>query len=72
MKKRFTEELVLAMPDHLKPFQIESDASNYATGAVLSQLDSNGDRHPVAFYSRTFSPAEQNYDIHNREPLAIF
>ena len=71
MKKRFTEELVLAMPDHLKPFQIESDTSKYATGAVLSQLDSNGDRHLVVFYSETFSPVEWNYDIHDRELLAI-
>jgi len=71
MKKQFTEEPVLTMPDHSKPFQIESDASKYATGAVLSQLDSNGDRHPVAFYSKTFSSAEQNYDIHDRELLAI-
>jgi len=71
MKKQFTEEPVLAMPDHSKPFQIESDMSKYATEAVLSQLDSNGDRHPVAFYSKTFSPAEQNYDIHDRELLAI-
>jgi len=59
------------MPDHSRPFQIETDASKYATGAVLSQLDSNGDRHPVAFYSKTFSPAEQNYNIHDRELLAI-
>jgi len=71
MKKQFTEEPVLAMPDHCRPFQIETDASKYATGAVLSQLDSNGDRHPVAFYSKTFSPAERNYDIHDRELLAI-
>ena len=71
MKKWFTEEPVLAMPDHSRPFQIEMDASKYATGAVLSQLDSNGDRHPVAFYSKTFSPAEQNFNIHDRELLAI-
>jgi len=61
----------LGMPDHSKPFQIESDMSKYATGAVLSQLDSNSNRHPVASYSKTFSPAEQNYDIHDRELLAI-
>jgi len=66
MKKRFTEEPVLAMPDHSKLFQIESDASKYATGAVLSQLDSNGNRHLVAFYSKMFSPAKRNYDIHDR------
>ena len=42
LKKRFTEEPVLMMPDHTRPFQIETDASKYATGAVLTQLDSNG------------------------------
>jgi len=59
------------MPDHTRPFQIESDTSKYATGAVLSQLDSNGDSHPVAFLSKTFSPAEQNYKIYDRELLAM-
>jgi RNase H-like domain found in reverse transcriptase/Reverse transcriptase (RNA-dependent DNA polymerase) len=43
MKKRFTEEPVLLMPDQSKPFQIESDALKVATGVVLTQLDSNGD-----------------------------
>ena len=71
LKKRFTEEPVLMMPDHSKPFQIESDASKYATGAVLTQLDSNGDRHPVAFISKTLSPTERNYEIYDRELLAI-
>ena len=71
MKNRFTEEPVLAMLDHSKPFQIETYASKYATGAVLTQLDSNGDRHPVGFYSKTFSPAERNYEIYDRELLAI-
>jgi len=71
MQKQFTEEPVLAMPDHSRPFQIEMDASKYATAAVLSQLGSNSDQHPVAFYSKTFSPAEQNYDIHDRGLLAI-
>jgi hypothetical protein len=71
LKKRFTEEPVLMMPDHSKPFQIECDASKYATGAVLTQLDSNGDRHPVSFISRTLSPTERNYEIYDRELLAI-
>jgi hypothetical protein len=71
LKKRFTEEPVLMMPDQTKPFQIETDASKYATGAVLTQLDANGDRHPISFISKTFSPAERNYEIYDRELLAI-
>jgi RNase H-like domain found in reverse transcriptase len=71
MKKRFTEEPVLLMPDQLKPFQIESDASKVATGAVLTQLDSNGNRHPVVFLSKTFSETERKYEIYDRELLGI-
>jgi hypothetical protein len=71
LKRRFTEEPVLTMPDHTKPFQIECDASKYASGAVLTQLDSNGDRHPCAFISKMFSPTERNYEIYDRELLAI-
>jgi transposase InsO family protein len=71
LKKRFTEEPVILMPDHTKPFQIECDASKYASGAVLTQLDSNGDRHPCAFISKTFSPTERNYEIYDRELLAL-
>ena len=59
------------MPDHSRPFQIESDASKYATGAVLTQEDSNGDRHPVSFISKTLSPTERNYKIYDRELLGI-
>ena len=70
-KKKFTEEPVLTMPDHTKPFQIETDTSKYATGAVLTQLDGNGDRHPISFTSKTFSPPELNYDIYDQELLAI-
>ena len=73
LKKCFTEEPVLMMPDQTKPFQIETDASKYVTGAVLTQLDSNGDWHPISFISKTLSPAERNYEIYeyDRELLAI-
>ena len=59
------------LPDHTKPFQIETDASKYATGAVLTQLDSNGDQYPISFISKTLSLAEKNYEIYDRELLAI-
>ena len=71
LKKQFTEEPVLMMPDQTQPFEIKTDASKYAIGAVLTQLDSNGDRHPISFISKTFSPAERNYEIYDHELLAI-
>jgi len=71
MKKQFTEEPVLMMPDQTRPFQIECDASKWASGAVLTQLDVNGARHPCAFISRTFSPTERNYEIYDRELLSL-
>jgi hypothetical protein len=71
MKKQFMEEPVLLMPDQSKPFQIESDASKVATGTVLTQLDSNGNWHFVAFLSKTFSETERKYEIYDRELLGI-
>ena len=59
------------MPDQTKPFQIECDASKYASGAVLTQNDGNGNRHPCAFISKTFSETERKYEIYDRELLAI-
>ena len=49
---------------------IETDASNFAIGCVLSQ-DWNNKLHPVAFYSRKMSSMERNYEIHDKELLAI-
>ena len=71
LKQRFTTETVLSMPDPKKLFQIEADASKYASGAVLSQKDKEEKQHPCAFISQSFSPAEQNYVIEERELLAI-
>jgi hypothetical protein len=41
LKKRFTEEPVLMMPDHLKPFQIQVNSLLFATGGILTQIDTN-------------------------------
>jgi RNase H-like domain found in reverse transcriptase len=67
MKKRFMKGPVSLMPDQSKPFQIESDASKVATGAVLTQLNLNGDRHPIAFLSKTFFETERKYQIYDQE-----
>ena len=71
MKKYFTKEPVLIMLDQTQPFQIECDALKYASGTVLMQLDVNGDWHPCAFISQTFSPTEQNYEIYDHELLSV-
>ncbi|QRW02844.1 Retrotransposable element Tf2 protein [Ceratobasidium sp. AG-Ba] len=61
---------VLAHPDENEPYQLETDASGTAMGAVLSQQQPDGHLHPVAFMSMSFSPAELNYDTHDKELLA--
>ena len=71
MKKKFQELPVLLMPDPTKPFIAEADASKYALGAVLQQQDTNGDWHPCAYLSKSFSETERNYNIADRELLAI-
>ena len=53
-------------------FQIEADSSDFATGAVLSQqLTMDRKWHPIAFYSKSLSFVEWNYEIHDKEILAI-
>jgi len=50
---------------------VETDASDYVLADVLSQYDDEGTLHPVAFYSKKHSPAECNYEIYDKELLAI-
>ena len=71
LKQCFTKSLVLLMPDSLKSFVLEMDASLFASGAVLWQQDNNGDWHPCAYLSKSFNDTEHNYDIWNRELLAV-
>jgi len=50
---------------------IETDASDFAIGAILFQQDEERRLHQVAFHSRKFQPTEINYKIHNKERLAV-
>ena len=55
------------------PIVVETDASDYAVAAILSQISpTDGDLHPLASYSRGMAPAELNYEIYDKELLAIF
>jgi hypothetical protein len=71
LKKQFTKGPVLMMLDHLKLFQIQVDSLLFATGGILTQMDTNGDRHPCAYLSKSLMKEQRNYDTGDRELLAI-
>jgi hypothetical protein len=72
LKELVTSAPVLITPGDDQPFRVEADSSDYATGAVLSQLSlEDGKWHPVAFLSKSLSETEWNYEIHDKEMLAI-
>jgi len=71
LKERFTKELVLAALDLDKKLRVEVDASDYAMGGVLSMEGEDGRWRPVAFLSKSLNETERNYEIHDKEMLAI-
>ena len=71
LKERFTKEPVLAAPDIDKKMRMEMDASDYAMGGVLSMECEDGLWRPVAFLSKSLNETERNYEIHDKEMLAI-
>uniref|UniRef100_A0A8P4FYW6 Gypsy retrotransposon integrase-like protein 1 n=1 Tax=Dicentrarchus labrax TaxID=13489 RepID=A0A8P4FYW6_DICLA len=72
LKELFTSAPVLHHPDPSLQFVVEVDASDTGIGAVLSQRSPKDQKlHPCAFLSRRLSPAERNYDVGNRELLAV-
>jgi len=71
LKGVFTTKPVLAAPDLDKEFRVEANASNYATGGVLSMKCSDEMWRPVAFISKSLSDTERNYKIHDKEMLAV-
>ena len=71
LKTRMCSQLVLAQPDYNKTFFLQTDTLAYGMGAILSQegehhatASQKPKLHPIAFYSATFTPTEQNYDIY--------
>ena len=70
LKEKITSQPVLSLPKREGNFRVEMDASGHAIEGVLSQ-EQNGKWKPIAFLSRTMQPAEQNYEIYDKELLAI-
>jgi len=71
LKKIFTSRPILVAPDLDKEFRVEANASNYATRGVLSMKCSDEKWKPVAFISKSLSDIERNYEIHDKEMLAV-
>ena len=62
---------VLTMPNDFGRFRIEADASDFAIGAILSQEQLDGKWKPVAFLSHALNPTERNYEVYDKELLAV-
>ena len=71
LKAVITRSPVLAYPNFDVDFVLETDASVKGLGAMLSQYQSDGVLHPVAFASHSLSPAERNYGVTDLETLAV-
>src|SRR5258705_5021062 len=71
LKNTVTSAPMLAFPSRSGLFCLECDASNFTTGAVLSQQQEDGLFHLIGFMSKSFSDTEWNYQIHDKEMLVI-
>ena len=71
LKSLITLALTLILPNQDACFQLETDASSYAMGVILSQLCDDEKWHLVGFTSKSLSPAEHNYAIYDKELLSV-
>ena len=69
--KKFDSPKLLDHYDGSKPLQLSCHASPYGVGAVLTQSSPGGQQKPLAFASRTLTPAERKYAQLDKEALAI-
>ncbi|KAJ2891394.1 hypothetical protein MKZ38_000508 [Zalerion maritima] len=71
LKELILQEPILTIPDLKTSFEAETDASEFALGGQLGQRDEEGRLRPVAFYSKKLNVPELNYQIHDKELMAI-
>eukprot|EP00731_Ephydatia_muelleri_P007395 Em0003g1643a len=71
LKTKIASSPVLMCPDMSRMFTLQTDASDYGIGAVLSQTGEDGEEHPVAFFSQKLLPRERKYSTIEKECLAI-
>jgi len=71
LKEIFVMEPMLAALNLDKDMRVEEDASDYATGGVLSMKCEDERWRPVAYISKLLNDTEKNYEIYNKEMLAV-
>ena len=71
VKTALINSATLAFPNPDQPFILHTDASLFAVGATLSQLDNKGEMKLLACFSKKLNPAEKNYPAHERELFAL-
>ena len=71
LKKAFVTAPILIHFDPEKETFVEADSSDWVSAGILSQLDDKGEFRPVAFMSEKFDSAQCNYEIYDKELLAI-
>jgi transposase InsO family protein len=71
LKERLSTADVLAHPDPKRPYEVMTDASDFAISGVLSQKQDDGTTRPIAFYSAKMNDAERRYATHEKELLGL-
>ncbi|SOV04526.1 uncharacterized protein UDID_17112 [Ustilago sp. UG-2017a] len=71
LRSAFGTDTILRHFDPTRPIIVETDASDFAVAAVLSQTFDQGARHPITFFSKKLDPAQLNYPIFDKEMFAI-
>ena len=71
LRKSLSSTTVLKSLNFSQPFYLQTDASGTGIEAILSQIDSRGQEHPVAYYSRKLAPTQRNYSVTEQECLAV-
>ena len=62
---------ILCQPNFKEPFVVDTDASQYAIGAVLQQQDEKGGLHLITYLSKTLDQQQRGWDVYDRELFAV-
>ena len=71
LKKAFTSDVILRYYNLNLKIVVKTDASDYVSEGILSQYNKNDVLHPVAYFFKKHNSAECNYEIYNKELMAI-